>query len=181
MTITAIDQARYPIGRFSRPDSLSAAGRAEAIATLETLPENLAVAVYNWSDAQLDTPYREGGWTVRQLIHHIADSHMQAYARFRLALTENAPTIKPYEEKEWAKLADSETIPAEVSITLLRALHARWVVVLRSLTDPHWQRVYRHPQSGETRLDQTVALYAWHSRHHLAHITNLAEQKGWTS
>ena len=170
MSTATTPDPRYPVGKFSRPDSLTPAARAEAIAVLESFPEKLSAAVKGWTDAQLDTPYREGGWTVRQLIHHIADSHMQAFARFRLGLTEDVPTIKPYEEKEWAKLADAQAAP-EISLALLRALHTRWVLMLRSLADRQWQRTYRHPESGEARLDQTLALYAWHSRHHLAHIT----------
>jgi uncharacterized damage-inducible protein DinB len=167
---TAVIDPRYPVGKFSRPDSLTPAERTEAIAIIESFPEKLAAAVKDWTDTQLDTPYREGGWTVRQLIHHIADSHMQAFARFRLGLTEDVPTIKAYAEKDWANLADMQA-PPEISISLLRALHARWVLMLRSITGQQWQRTYIHPQNGETSLDQTLAMYAWHSRHHLAHIT----------
>jgi uncharacterized damage-inducible protein DinB len=175
---TATDP-RYPIGKFSCPDSLTPEERDHAIVTIEALPGKLADAVEDWTDAQLDTPYREGGWSVRQLIHHVADSHMTAFSRFRFALTEDAPVVKPYEEKDWAKLADSQTAPIDVSISLLRALHMRWVVMLRSLTDAQWQRIYRHPQSGDTRLDQAAALYAWHGRHHVAHVTHLSAQQGW--
>ena len=170
MSTETIDQTRYPIGKFARPAAIDAAARAEAIANIEALPENIVAVVHDWTDAQLDTPYRDGGWTVRQLIHHLADSHMQAYTRFRLALTEDVPTIKPYNEKEWAKLADSQ-LSVEVSLALLRALHTRWVTMMRSLTEQQWQRTYRHPESGETSLELTAALYSWHSRHHLAHIT----------
>jgi hypothetical protein len=173
------DQARYPIGKFRRPQSLTAAERAEAISTIEAMPQKLAAAVKGWSDAQLDTPYREGGWTVRQLIHHVADSHMQAFTRIRFALTEDTPTIKPYEEKDWAKLADSQSMPVDASLRLLQSLHERWVFMLRALKDDQWQRVYRHPESGDTRVDHATALYAWHSNHHLAHITRLAAQQGW--
>lgn len=179
MSTTLVDEARYPIGKFSRPQSVTVQDRAQAISVIEALPQQLAAAVSGFTDAQLDTPYREGGWTVRQLIHHVADSHMNAFIRIRHALTEGTPVIKPYEEKDWAKLADSQSMPVEPSLNLLRALHQRWVFMLRALTDEQWPRVYRHPDSGDTRLDHAVALYAWHSQHHLAHITRLAAQRGW--
>ena len=174
-----IDQARYPIGKPPRPQALTTAERAEAISTIEAMPQKLAAAVKGWSDAQLDTPYREGGWTVRQLIHHVADSHMTAFMRIRLALTEDTPTVKPYEEKDWAKLADSQSMPVDASLRLLQSLHERWVFLLRSLKGDQWQRVYRHLESGDTRVEHAAAHYAWHSNHHLAHITRLAAQRGW--
>lgn len=143
------------------------------------MPENLRAAVEGLSAAQLDTPYRDGGWTVRQLVHHLADSHMNSYVRFRLALTEDWPTIKPYDEKLWAQLSDASTAPVETSLELLTALHERWVLLLRSLTAEQWQRGYVHPDNSRQTLAEAAALYAWHSRHHVAHITELRKRSGW--
>lgn len=168
---------RYPIG--ADPESITAADIPRHIASLAALPENLRSAVYGLSDAQLDTPYREGGWTVRQLVHHIADSHMNAYIRTRLALTEDWPMIKPYDEKLWAELADCRALPASVSLDLLDPLHRRWVALLESLSEKDWQRGYQHPERGRTSLLQMLALYEWHSRHHVAHITELRKNRGW--
>lgn len=152
---------------------------AQALDTLGELPQNLRQAVDELSDEQLATPYREGGWTVRQLVHHIADSHMNCYVRVRLALTEDTPTIRPYEEKAWATLHDAEVAPIEWSLELLEALHARLLMLLHSLSPAQWQRTYLHPESGAMRLDQVASLYAWHSRHHVAHITALRAAKDW--
>ena len=168
---------RYPIG--AAPESIKHTDIPRHIASLAALPENLRSAVYGLSDEQLDTPYREGGWTVRQLVHHIADSHMNAYIRTRLALTEDFPTIKPYDEKLWAELADSKVLPAEVSLELLESLHRRWVTLLESMSEKDWQRGYQHPERGRTSLLQMLALYEWHSRHHVAHITELRKSKRW--
>jgi uncharacterized damage-inducible protein DinB len=129
-------------------------------------------------EQQLDTPYRPGGWTVRQVVHHVPDSHMNAYVRFKLALTEDAPTIKPYAEDRWAKLSDSSA-PLETSLTLLENLHSRWVLLLRSLSEEDWGRTFRHPELGVRRLDQTLGLYAWHGLHHTAHVTSLRQRMGW--
>lgn len=170
---------RYPIGASPRPESVEAAHIHHYIASLSALPENLRSAVYGLSEAQLNTPYREGGWTVRQLVHHIADSHMNAYIRMRMALTEDWPAIVPYDEKKWAELADSRTQPADVSLELLDALHRRWAALLRSLSEADWQRGYVHPERGRTTLLQALALYEWHSRHHVAHITELRKNRGW--
>jgi len=131
------------------------------------------------SQEQIDTPYRPGGWTVRQVVHHVPDSHLNSYIRFRLALTEQEPTIKPYDEKRWAELADSRTGPMEVSLALLESLHARWVLLLRALTAADWKRTYRHPELGVVNLERTASLYAWHGRHHVAHITSLRQRMGW--
>jgi uncharacterized damage-inducible protein DinB len=131
------------------------------------------------TDEQLDTPYRSGGWTVRQVVHHVPDSHLNSYVRFKLALTEDNPTIKPYEEGRWAELSDSNSTPVEVSLTLLESLHDRWVRLLRSLTPEQWKRTFRHPELGEMTLEKTLALYAWHGKHHVAHITELRKERSW--
>jgi DinB superfamily len=170
---------RYPIGASPRPETIDAAQIPTYIATIAALPENLRSAVSDLSDAQLDTPYRQGGWTVRQLVHHVADSHINAYVRTRLALTEEWPVITPYDEKLWAELADSRSLPVDVSLEILAPLHRRWVVLLQSLSGADWQRGYTHPERGRTTLLQMAALYAWHSRHHVAHITELRKSKGW--
>jgi len=149
------------------------------IAEIAEAPAKLRAAVASLSEDQLDTPYREDGWTVRQVIHHVPDSHMNAYIRFKLALTESEPTIKPYEEAAWAELSDTRDTPVEVSLVLLDNLHDRWVRLLRSLTDADFAKQFRHPQFGTIPLDRNLALYAWHGKHHVAHITSLRERKGW--
>jgi hypothetical protein len=153
--------------------------RRASIAVLAALPENLRSAVSGLTDAQLDTPYREGGWTVRQLVHHVADSHVNAYVRIRLALTEDWPAIKVYDQKLWANLPDARSLPVEVSLDLLDALHRRWTTLLESLTDPQWERGYVHPENGRQRIAEVVQMYDWHSRHHVAHITELRKRNGW--
>jgi hypothetical protein len=170
---------RYPIGDFQRPESITDAQRREFIDAIAEAPSRLSSAVAGLTPAQLDTPYRPGGWTVRQLTHHIPDSHMNAYVRFKLALTEDEPTIKPYEEARWAELADARTPPIGPSLALLENLHKRWVILLRSLTPSQWSRKFRHPDLGTLTLDQNLALYAWHCKHHVAHITALRERNGW--
>ncbi|HEY1501006.1 MAG TPA: putative metal-dependent hydrolase [Acidobacteriaceae bacterium] len=169
---------RFPIGKFRRAE-VNLTDHPAHIATLAALPENLRAAVDRLSDAQLETPYRDGGWTVRQLVHHIADSHMNACIRMRLAITEDWPTIKPYDEKVWAELPDARSAPIDISLQLIEALHGRWVLLLRSLSGDQWQRGYTHPDNGRQSLAEAVALYAWHSRHHVAHITELRKAKGW--
>ncbi len=164
-----LEKQRYPVGRFERPGRLTREQRSASIATLERLPAELRALTSALSDAQLDQHYRPGGWTVRQLVHHVADSHLNAYARMRLALTEVSPTIKPYDEAKWAELEDARTLPVAPSLALLEALHQRWVVLLRSLADEQWTRTYRHPEMGEQTMEQVLALYDWHSRHHLGH------------
>lgn len=173
----AIDP-RFPIGKFRRAE-LNLADHASAIAPIAALPENLRGAVAGLSDAQLDAPYRDGGWTVRQLVHHIADSHMNAYVRTRLALTEEWPTVKGYDEKLWAELADARTAPVDSSLHLIDGLHARWVSLLNSLSNDQWQRGYTHSENGRQSLAEVAALYAWHGRHHTAHITELRKRSGW--
>lgn len=171
---------RYPIGHFEHTGPVTREQLADWLLRLESLPSRLREAVNGWSAEQLDTPYRPGGWTVRQVVHHVADSHMNSYIRIKLALTENTPTIKPYEETLWAELADGRTAPAELSLTLLEALHARWVLLLRSLDADQLSRTFVHPATGETiRTDWNIGNYAWHGDHHLAHITGLRERMGW--
>src|SRR5271156_6699481 len=178
MALTDIDP-KYPIGDFVPPGTISADERTEAIATLAELPEQLRNAVDGLSSAQLGTPYREGGWTLRQVVHHVADSHMNAYVRVRLALTEDWPTVKPYAESRWAELADARTLPVEASLSLLEPLHRRWVALLESLSDADWQRGYVHPEMGREALGRVIAMYAWHGRHHTAHVTALRQRMGW--
>ncbi len=173
------DDLRYPIGHFSAPAGSIAGVRSEHIQTLRALPDLLQAAVSGLSDAQLDTPYREGGWTVRQVVHHVADSHANSYIRFKLALTENWPTIKPYDEAAWANLADSRVMPVAPSLSFIGALHARWVALLEPLLEEDFQRGYNHPAMGRQDLATALALYAWHSRHHTAHITSLRARMGW--
>jgi len=171
---------RYPIGPFVTPASLTSAERAAAIEQIAWVPPALRRAVQGLDESRLATPYREGGWTVRQVVHHVPDSHLNAYVRFKLALTEERPTIKPYDQARWADLADVAAVPVDVSLTLLTALHARWVALLRAMSDADFTRSFVHPEMGRTlTLDQTLALYAWHGRHHTAHITALRERMGW--
>ncbi|NYF88108.1 putative metal-dependent hydrolase [Tunturiibacter empetritectus] len=177
MALTDIDP-RYPIGDFEAPASISADERTGAIATLAELPEQLRNAVDGLSSGQLSTPYREGGWTLRQVVHHVADSHMNALVRVKLALTEDWPAVKSYDEAAWAKLHDMAA-PVEWSLELVEALHARWVMLLQSLNEQQWQRGYNHPQDGRVTVELSALTYAWHSRHHVAHITHLRATEGW--
>jgi uncharacterized damage-inducible protein DinB len=170
--------SKYPVGRFKRPEKVTPHERMVAIATLAALPAKLNEAVEGLDREQLDTPYREGGWTVRQLVHHIADSHMNAYIRVRLALTQDWPTITPYDEKAWAMLHDSAA-PVRWSVALIENLHARWVMMLESLVDGQWERGVKHPENGPMTVEMATLLYAWHSRHHVAHITQLRDREGW--
>lgn len=174
-----MNDLRYPIGRFQRSASVSAPDREQAIGAIADLPHQLREAIKGWTDEQLDTPYRPDGWTVRQLLHHVADSHMNSYIRYRLALTEAEPTIKPYNEAAWANLADAKSAPVELSLSLLDTMHQRWVLLLRSLDEQQWTRMFHHPENGPSRLDVTTSMYAWHGKHHLAHITGLRDRMGW--
>jgi hypothetical protein len=167
---SASQDRRFPIGRFRFPDTISTAEREGMVDRLASTPARLREAASSLSEAQLDTPYREGGWTARQVIHHVPDSHMNSYVRFKLALTENEPTIKPYDEGAWALLGDTVATPIETSMALLESLHARWVILLRGLSETQWKATMRHPVNGLVRLDQALALYAWHGDHHIAHI-----------
>jgi uncharacterized damage-inducible protein DinB len=170
---------RYPIGKFELPKDVTPALRQAAIDDIAVTPAKVRAAVAGLSEAQLDTPYREGGWTVRQVVHHIADSHMNAYVRCRLALTETQPTIQPYEEGAWANLEDARSAPVEVSLELIEPLHERWVRLLRSMKTEQYARTMLHPEHGVKNLDWLLFLYSWHGKHHTAHITQLRKQKGW--
>jgi uncharacterized damage-inducible protein DinB len=170
---------RYPIGKFSYDGHLTEDRKRAFLDDIAQTPKNLRAAVQGLSAAQLDTPYRPAGWSVRQVVHHVPDSHLNSYVRFKLALTEDEPTIKPYAEDRWAELADTKATPVEVSLTLLDSLHDRWVRLLRSLTPEEWKRTFRHPDLGAMTLENTLALYAWHGRHHVAHITALRERNNW--
>jgi hypothetical protein len=166
---------RYPIGRFNAD---AEGTRSEQIETLRRLPAQLREAVSGLSEAQLDTPYREGGWTVRQLVHHIADSHANAYIRFKWALTEDTPGIKAYDEKLWAQLPDSR-LPVAESLNMTQAIHARLLGLVESMSDADFERSFVHPERGKVALGANLAMYAWHSKHHLAHITRLRDRMGW--
>lgn len=171
----APDELRYPIGRFN---AAAEGSRADQIETLRQLPANLRQAIAGLSDSQLDTPYRDGGWTIRQVVHHYADSHANSYIRVKLALTEDAPVITAYDEAAWALLPDSR-LPVEVSLPLVEAIHARLVALLESMTDADYERTFVHPERGTVTLANNLAIYAWHSRHHVAHITRLRDRMGW--
>ena len=170
---------RFPIGKFHFDSPPTPDQRTQLIANIEQTPAKLRAAVKGLSPQQLDTPYREGGWTVRQVTHHVPDSHLNAYVRFKLALTEDEPTIKPYAEDRWAQLADTQSTPIEVSLTLLDSLHTRWVQLLRSLKPEDWKRNFNHPEAGVTSLEKGLALYSWHGQHHIAHVTELRKRMGW--
>ena len=176
---TASHDLRYPIGKFQYQGPSSAAQRQKFIDEIEAAPAQLRAAVARLTDPQLDTPYRPDGWTVRQVVHHLPDSHLNSYVRFKLALTEDEPTIKPYNEEAWARTAEIHATAPEISLTLLESLHQRWVLLLRAMSAGDFQRKFRHPERGLMDLDQTVALYAWHGRHHVAHITSLRQRNGW--
>ena len=169
---------RFPIGEFVMPTSVTPQLRTAAITAIADMPARMREAVRGLSDAQLDAPYRPGGWTVRQVVHHVPDSHMNAFVRLKLALTEANPTVKPYDEKAFAELSDSR-LPVDVSLGLLDALHARWIAVLSALTPQQFARPLYHPEIGAITIDYLVQTYGWHSRHHVAHITRLREREGW--
>jgi uncharacterized damage-inducible protein DinB len=170
---------RYPIGKFAYAGTLTAEQKQQYLTDIEQTPTRLRASLSGLSDQQLDTPYRDGGWTLRQVAHHVVDSHMNSYIRFKLALTEEEPTIKPYMESLWAELPEARHAPIAVSLALLDSLHQRWMLMLRTFTDVEWKRTFRHPEMGPMTLEKTLALYAWHGHHHVAHITNLRTQKGW--
>ena len=174
-----MDDHRYPIGKFSFPQSITADQRTQLIAEIAAAPANLRAAVKGLDAEQLSTPYRDGGWTVRQVVHHVPESHMNAYIRFKLALTEDNPAIKPYDEAEWAKLPDVADTPIETSLTMLDALHDRWVRTLGGIDEAGWKRTFQHPDFGSVKLEGNLALYAWHGKHHVAHITKLRARNGW--
>ncbi|UYQ94746.1 putative metal-dependent hydrolase [Chitinophaga horti] len=175
-----LETLKYPIGRFVTPQSASAQQRTRLINDIRQLPTLVEIAVQNLDEHQLQTPYRPDGWTIAQVVHHLVDSHMNALTRFKLALTEYNPVIKPYDEAAWAALPDVSNTPVNVSITLLHALHTRWSNLLEALTDEQYERTFVHPESKQTfKLWQTLASYSWHGLHHLTHIVNLKESKGW--
>jgi hypothetical protein len=162
--------SRYPIGKFEPPAEITHDLRHAWITDIAVLPRQLQEIVHGMSESELESTYREGGWTIRQIIHHLADSHLNCYCRYKLALTETSPVIKPYDEAAWAELIDARTCPIDVSLSLLTALHTRWVCLLKSMGDAEFQRTFVHPEMGPRTLDVTTGLYAWHGRHHMAHI-----------
>jgi uncharacterized damage-inducible protein DinB len=176
-----MNDLRYPVGKPEGGQQFTPEERRSLFDEIAAAPERLRKAVAGLNDQQLDTPYRDGGWSVRQVVHHAADSHLNAYIRTKLALTENEPTIKPYDEAAWAKLADSRDThtPVEVSVSIIDNVHQRWLTLLRSLSEEDFARTFRHPEHGVRTLDWLVGLYAWHGRHHTAHITSLRERNGW--
>jgi DinB superfamily len=176
MTMTV--DLSFPVGRFDRTATWTADSRRKAIEDIAALPGQMRQAVAGLTDAQLDTPYRPGGWTVRQLVHHVADSHMNGYIRLKLALTEDHPTIKPYEQDAWAALPDAR-LPIAISLSILDAVHARWSVLWRAVTEEQFRRTFMHPDLGPLTIETHAHLYAWHSRHHVAHITALRSREGW--
>ncbi|MBO9562881.1 MAG: bacillithiol transferase BstA [Niastella sp.] len=170
---------RFPIGKYE-PQPFSDRQKREWLQDIQFLPGLLEQAIENLDEFQFETPYRDGGWTVRQVVHHVPDSHMNAYTRFKLGLTEDKPTIKPYDEAKWAELKDVNVVPVNMSITLLYALHTRWHSAIRDLTNEQWQRTVIHPEhKKEMTLWHLLGMYAWHGKHHVAHITSLRERKGW--
>ncbi len=174
-----MEDLRYPIGSFAPPTTFSFADVRKSIDMIAACPKALRAAVAGLSDAQLDTPYRDGGWTVRQVVHHVPDSHMNAYIRCKLAMAENHPRIKAYEQDDWARFDDARVGPIGVSLSILDALHERWVTFLRSLPEPAFRRTIDHPDNGTMSLAHIVFLYDWHGRHHVAHITSLRRRKDW--
>jgi len=177
--MTATLDLRYPVGKYTKPTTLSPEARRAALEAIATGPKDLRNAVRGLTEAQLDTPYRPGGWTVRQVVHHVPDSHLNAYVRVKLGLTEDVPTVKPYDEAAWANLEDSRSTPIEVSLTLFDSVTDRWMRVLRAMKPADFARTLNHPENGIMTLDDVVAMYAWHTRHHVAHITGLREREGW--
>ncbi len=176
---TEMELLKYPVGPFEPRENLTAADRSALIEEIGALPGRLEAAVSDLTDVQLDTPYRPGGWTVRQVVHHVPDSHLNSYVRFKLALTENRPTIKPYDQAAWAELPDARGDDIEESLTLLAGLHRRWTSFLESLEPEDFGREFVHPEAGTVDLAWNLQLYAWHGRHHLAHVTRLRERMGW--
>jgi hypothetical protein len=178
MTTEVLESLRFPVGKFQR-SAATPAQRKTSIAEIQALPTNLRSAVAGLNDAQLETPYREGGWTIRQVVHHVADSHVNAYSRVRHALAGDWPTIYAYSEAKWAQLADAQSAPLSLSLEMIDGLHARWVLLLNSLSGADFEKGYVHPENGRQTLEQVVALYAWHGRHHTAHITELRKRSKW--
>jgi len=180
MNESELEKLRFPVGNFSFPETVGESELRKWIAEIEQLPLHLSTAVKGLNDNQLNTTYRDGGWTLRQVVHHVADSHINAYTRIKLALTENNPTIKTYEEDAWAKLDDSINLPVEISLSLLNSLHLRWVYLLKKLSAKELEKTVFHPESKrEMSIKFLISLYAWHSRHHTAHITSLRRRMNW--
>lgn len=180
MTAPVAEELKFPTGKFHRPKGpLDTSERKRLVDVLASTPKMLGDAARGLNDRQLDTPYRAGGWTVRQVVHHVPDSHLNAYVRIKLALTENAPLIKTYDEAAWANLVDAREGPVDVSLTLLSALHDRWVRLLRTLASADFARTMTHPEHGPVSIDFMLALYGWHGPHHTAHITSLRKREGW--
>ena len=179
MATPTTDTLSFPIGKFSFPQAITPAQRQQWIVEVAETPAKLRAAVAGLTETQLETPYRPGGWTVRQVVHHVPESHMNAFIRFKLALTEDEPTIKPYDESAWAKTPDVAVTPIETSLTMLEVLHDRWVRLLRSMTDADFARQFRHPEIGIVTLERNLSLYAWHGKHHVAHVTSLRDRMGW--
>lgn len=178
MTNLSLEMLRYPIGKWEKPGSFDNIRVAEEIAVIGNFPEILKLETIDLSDDELNTPYRPGGWTIRQVVHHCADSHMNAFVRFKLALTEEKPTIKTYDESKWSELPDGKSLPVNISLQLLEALHMRWLVLMTSLAKEHWEMSFIHPDhNGELKLFELVSLYAWHCEHHLAHIKLVTEKE----
>lgn len=175
-----MNDLRYPVGPFALEGEITPERREEWITEIGEAPARVRAAVHGLTEAQFDTPYREGGWTVRQVVHHLPDSHLNAYIRFKLALTEDNPTVKPYDEARWADLPDTRTTAIGVSLMMLDALHRRWVALMRGMGEADWTRTFYHPEHQKAfRLDRILAMYAWHGRHHVAHLTSLRERMGW--
>ncbi len=171
---------KYPIGQFQAPSTINKLDISIAIKEIEKLPSQLSNLVKDWDDEKLDTPYRPGGWTVRQLVHHIAESHMNSYVRFKWALTEKTPTIKAYDEKAWCNLADNKKAPISISLDLMKALHSKWVFLMRQIEENDWEKSFVHPESGDlVKLSKNALLYAWHGKHHYAHIDQLRIRNNW--
>ncbi|HKR07509.1 MAG TPA: bacillithiol transferase BstA [Bacteroidia bacterium] len=180
METTELEKLKYPTGKYIAPEKIKKSEVKRWIKEIDKLPKRLKDTVKNLSEEQLDTPYRDGGWTVRQVIHHLADSHMNSFIRFRLALTEDNPTIKPYEQSKWAELQDSKTAPVKYSLDLLRNLHKRWVMMLKTIDKEQLKRSVHHPEhNADWKLDWMIGMYAWHCNHHLAHIENLKTKMNW--
>lgn len=174
-----MEHLKFPIGRFETPANISRAELDSYIQAIEELPSQLRESVNGLNDVQLDTPYREGGWTLRQVVHHLADSHANNYARIRFALTEENPAIKPYDEAKWAELPDARSGGLEHSLNMLEGIHGRWAALMRTFTEKEWKRTFYHPERGVVALDATMALYVWHGKHHVAHIRELRRRENW--
>lgn len=174
-----LEKLKYPIGKYQLEEKINKTSIENWIKEIESLPQKLSDAVKSLSADQLQTPYRPDGWTIQQVIHHIADSHMNAYLRFKLALTENKPMVKPYDEKLWAELPDSKLVDINVSLDLIKSLHKRWTILLRQLSEEELKKEFLHPESGMKNLKETICNYAWHGNHHLAHITSLKQRMNW--